>query len=127
MLASFKPPCIMRESASTSALSRARLVLDCGVDEQPIDRALTIDERGMKFTSRWQFPLGTQLAIGCQSRHPRLGQRLVRLEGIVVWCERRLRPADDAPTYETTVLFLELPDDLRQSLREFSYRLTAAG
>jgi len=99
------------------------LVLDCGLDEQPIDQALSIDERGMKFTSRWQFPLGTQLAIGCQSRHP----RLVRLEGIVVWCERRLRPADDAPAYETTVLFLELPDDLRQSLREFSYRLTANG
>lgn len=76
----------------------------------------------MKFVSRWCFTLGTQLAVGCQH-----GRRDVRLEGIVVWCERRLRPADQAPAYETTVLFLELPDDLRQSLREFSHRLTTAG
>lgn len=116
----------MRESASTSAATEPRLVLDCGLDEQPADRHLTLDERGMKFRSRWQFTLGTQLAVGCEYQHPCQGCRVVRLEGIVVWCERRLRPADQAPAYETTVFFLELPDDLRESLREFSHRLPTA-
>ncbi len=106
---------------------RAQLVLDCGLDEQPVDQEFTIDERGMRFSSRWQFSLGTQLAIGCQYGHPRLAKRGVRLEGIVVWCERQMSSGETTPTYETTVLFLELPDDLRQSLREFSHRLGTAG
>lgn len=117
----------MLESDITHAGFRARLVLDCGLDEQPADRDLTLDERGMMFVSRWRFTLGTQLAVGCQYRHPRFGLKDVRLEGIVVWSERRLHPTADVPVYETTVLFLELPDELRQSLREFSHRLTTAG
>jgi len=42
----------------------------------------------------------------------------VLIEGIVVWCERL-----DAKRFESTVLFLELPDELRPGLREFSYQL----
>lgn len=117
----------MRESASTAAATRAHLVLDCGLDEQTVRHPLRLDERGMRFISRWKFSLGTRLAIGCECDQPCLGRDGVRLEGIVVWCERRPRPADAAPDYETTVLFLELPDGLRQSLREFSHRLAAAG
>jgi hypothetical protein len=43
------------------------------------------------------------------------------IEGIVVWCEPK--PGKD---YESTLLFLELPDELKPSLREFSHQLTAS-
>lgn len=97
------------------------LCLDYGVDEQRCDTSLSISERGMRFISRWQFSLGTQLSVACVWPHSRLGTSRVTLEGIVVWCER-IRDAEE-PGFDTTVLFLELPDELRQSLREFSFQL----
>lgn len=116
----------MRDSATPPVGNRARLVLDCGVDEQPVGQHLTVDEKGMRFLSRWRFTLGTRLAVGCHCGDPELGGVRVALEGIVVWCERCPQSADQAPLFDTTILFLELPDDLRQSLREFSYQLGAA-
>ncbi|MEQ1860958.1 MAG: hypothetical protein ABMA13_13565 [Chthoniobacteraceae bacterium] len=76
----------------------------------------------MIFRSRWQFALGTQLAVACE-----FGRRSVRLEGIVVWCEWHLHLPDECPAFETTILFLDLPDDLKQSLREFSHQLPSGG
>lgn len=73
----------------------------------------------MRFESRWQFPIGRQLAVACTWPHPWLGRRQMTIEGIVVRCE----PGSDTG-YETTLLFLELPDELKESLREFSQRLT---
>ena len=102
--------------------SRARLVLDYGVDEQSCERGIAIDERGMRFVAGWKFSLGTQLAVKCRYDHPRLGWSDVTVEGIVVWCEHVGR-CDEQPAYETTVLFLDLPDELRRSLREFSFHL----
>jgi hypothetical protein len=116
----------MRECDTTPAGHRAHLVLDCGLDEQAADPHLTLDERGMRFFSQWQFSLGTQLAVNCHYEHPQLGLVQVRIEGIVVWCERRPRPVDQAPVFDTTILFLELPDKLRQSVRDFSCQLAAA-
>jgi hypothetical protein len=93
------------------------LFLDYGADAENCGQgAVHISERGMRFESRWQFPIGTQLAISLQRLHPRLGQNQVTIEGIVVWCEPR-----DGKRYESTLLFLELPDELRPSLREFSH------
>jgi hypothetical protein len=43
------------------------------------------------------------------------------IEGIVVWCEPK-----DGKRHESTLLFLELPDELKPSLREFSYQLAAS-
>jgi hypothetical protein len=106
---------------------RARLCLDFGVDEQLCDSGLTISERGMRFAARWHFEIGTQLAVACLYEHPRLGWSRLRLEGIVVWSERVDDPELPQPAYDTTVLFLELPDELKQSLREFSFHLEAAG
>lgn len=100
---------------------RPALYLDYGADAQFCDDGeLEISERGMRFQSRWQFEIGTQLAVGLTQKHPRLGLRRVALEGIVVWCERQ-----GGSGYESTLLFLELPDELRPSLREFSHTLTA--
>jgi len=44
----------------------------------------------------------------------------VTAEGIVVWCEPS---RDDDKAFECTLLFLDLPDELKQSLRELSCRL----
>ncbi len=79
----------------------------------------------MRFISGWQFSLGTQLAVKCRYRHRLMGWSDVMAEGIVVWCERIGR-GDEQPAYDTTVLFLDLPDELRRSLREFSFHLETA-
>jgi hypothetical protein len=43
------------------------------------------------------------------------------VEGIVVWCEPKGEKG-----HESTLLFLELPDELKPSLREFSHSLATA-
>ena len=97
------------------------LCLDYGVDEQTCGDSFDVSERGMRFISRWNFVLGTTLSIKCVWRHPRFGSRQIPVEGIVVWSE----PVFDAEgsSFETTILFLELPDALKASLREFSFAL----
>ncbi len=101
--------------------SRLSLHLDYGADAQDCRRTdLEICERGMLFRSRWTFTIGTTLAVAIIQTHPRLGPRRMKLEGLVVWCESR-----PGHGYETTLLFPELPDELRPSLREFSQTLTA--
>ena len=93
--------------------------LDYGVDaEHGASGSVEISERGMKFECRWQFSIGTQLSIALHHKHPRLGLSRVAIEGIVVWCEQTAEKR-----YESTLLFLELPDELKTSLREFSHRL----
>jgi hypothetical protein len=75
-----------------------------------------ISERGLRFTCPWHFTIGTQLSVAVSDMHPRLGLCRLCLEGIVVWCEPR-----GAQGHETTLLFLEFPDEIRPSLREFSH------
>ena len=92
------------------------LYLDFGLDADCGPAAVDISERGMRFESRWQFSIGTQLSVVLHHMHPRLGLARVTLEGIVVWCE-----TTPDQRFESTLLFLELPDELRPSLREFSH------
>jgi len=100
---------------------RPALYLDYGADSQSCgNEDLEISERGMRFHSRWHFEIGTQLSVGLTHMHPRLGLCRVAVEGIVVWCEPQAGKG-----YESTLLFLELPDELRPSLREFSHTLAA--
>jgi hypothetical protein len=97
------------------------LYLDYGADAQRCGCGdIEVSERGMRFTSRWQFSIGTQLSVLLVHMHPRLGLCRMTIEGIVVWCEPK---ADKG--HESTLLFLELPDELKPSLREFSHQLTA--
>lgn len=100
------------------------LYLDYGADAQVCaDGDLDISERGMRFTSRWQFSIGTQISVLLVQMDPRRGLCRMAVEGLVVWCEPK---ADkDAKSFECTLLFLELPDELKPSLREFSHLLTA--
>jgi hypothetical protein len=113
-----------RESDSLTAGCRiSSLHLDYGADAQSCedDDAVEISERGMRLRSRWQFSIGTQLSVAFVCHHPRRGTTRLTAEGIVVWCE----PCG-GKEYESTLLFLELPDELKQSLRELSFRLAAA-
>jgi hypothetical protein len=104
----------------------ARFFLDYGADDHVSEEGLAVDERGMRFISRWQFTIGTQLDIRCSCQHPRLGREQVHLSGIVVWSEHVPRSGRDGlAQYDTTVLFLELSDELRNSVREFSFHLAA--
>jgi len=86
-----------------------------------VHRTMDISERGMRFACCREFPLGTQLAVSMMHMHPRFGLCRMTLEGVVAWCE----PCD-AERYESTVLFLELPDELRPCLREFSHQLATS-
>ena len=98
------------------------LYLDYGADAQRCGCGdIEVSERGMRFSSRWQFSIGTQLSVLLVHMHPRLGLCRMTIEGIVVWCEPK---ADKG--HESTLLFLELPDELKPSLREFSYQLAAS-
>jgi len=97
------------------------LYLDYGADaHNSADDPFEISERGMWFRSRWKFEIGTQLSVALICPHPRLGLSRVTAEGIVVWCEPS---RDDDKAFECTLLFLDLPDELKQSLRELSCRL----
>jgi hypothetical protein len=97
------------------------LYLDYGADAQECQLGdIDLSERGMRFTSRWQFSIGTQLSVLLVHMHPRLGLCRMTLEGIVVWCEPKAGKG-----LESTLLFLELPDELKPSLREFSHTLAA--
>ncbi|MCE9609867.1 MAG: hypothetical protein K8R23_06620 [Chthoniobacter sp.] len=97
--------------------------LDYGADAQFGGRDdLEICEQGMLFRSRWQFPIGTELSIAITHRDPRRGLRRMTLEGVVVG-----REPQHGHGCVSTLLFLELPDELRPSLREFSRTLATAG
>ena len=99
------------------------LYLDYGADAQSCEAGgLEISERGMFFRSRWRFDIGTQLAVACVQQHPELGAQRVVVEGLVVWCETKT--SGGFKTFETTLLFLELPDELKQGLKNFTCQLT---
>ncbi len=101
----------------SSQAARASIHLDDATgEEQSSIGAVEISERGLRFTCPWSFTIGTQLNVAVTDMHPRLGLCRMRLEGIVVWCEPR-----GTEGHETTVLFLEFPDEIRPSLREFSH------
>ena len=95
------------------------LFLDYGADAQTCALGdIDLSERGMRFSSRWQFSIGTQLSVLLVHPLPRLNHCRMTVEGIVVWCE-----AKPGKGYESTLLFLELPEELKPSLREFSFQL----
>jgi hypothetical protein len=100
------------------------MYLDYGADEQSGgEDAVEISERGMKLRSRWHFEIGTELSVSVVCEHPS-GERVrVKAEGIVVWCEQV--SGEPVKSFESTVLFLDLPEDLKQSLRDFSCRVAA--
>ena len=93
------------------------VVLDYGVDaEACAEDAVEISERGMRLRSHWSFEIGTQLSVALVHPGPRASSRKVVIDAIVVWCEPK-----GERCYESTLLFLELPEAQKQYLREFSF------
>jgi len=113
----------MADQFSDKALSgiAPSIYLDYGADEHDCsDQGFEICERGMRFSSRWQFSLGTQLAVAFSFQDDDGKNWRVDTEGIVVDCERVA-----CKCHLTTLLFLELPDQLRAALNGGDNRLTA--
>jgi hypothetical protein len=93
------------------------VVLDYGADaEACTDDAVEISERGMRLKSHWCFDIGTQLSVALVAPRTSVDSRKIVIEAIVVWCEPK-----GERCYESTLLFLELPEDQKQFLREFSF------
>ncbi len=99
------------------------IYLDYGADEHDCtNQGFEICERGMRFNSHWQFSLGTQLCG--EFRLPRIADgetRRVATEGIIVDCEKVA-----CKCYTTTLLFLELPEKLREVVQNTSLQLEAS-
>jgi hypothetical protein len=95
--------------------------MDYGADAESCSNdAVQISERGMRLKSHWRFDIGTQISVALVRSHPRLGRERVTVDAIVVWCEPK-----GERCYESMLLFLDLPEDLKQNLREFSFPLGA--
>ncbi len=93
------------------------LFLDYGADAVDAETAACeLCERGMRFRSQWRFDLGSVLrvAFAFDDGTP---QR-IEAEGFVVDCA-----ADGVKIYQTTLAFMEPPQELRQSLGRVSARL----
>jgi|GEM_PF-1803227 len=91
---------------------RPSIYLDYGADEHDCsEQGFEICERGMCFNSRWQFSLGTQLAVAFSHCDPDGKTRKITTEGIIVDCQQVA-----CKCYKTTLLFLELPESLRAVL-----------
>ena len=89
------------------------IYLDYGADGHACQEdGFEICERGMRFSSRWQFSIGTQLSVAfsCQDTDGKI-QRAAT-EGIIVDCEKV-----GCKCYTTTLLFLELEEPLRTMLK----------
>ena len=98
------------------------IYLDYGADEHDCtNEGFEICERGMRFNTRWQFSLGAQLAVSFAYQDCRGDTHRITTEGIIVDCEQVA-----CKCYTTTLLFLELPDSLREVVRSTSPKLEAS-
>jgi hypothetical protein len=87
---------------------------------------LIISERGIVLRSRWQFPLGTQLAMRICAHPVNPGDCPVceDVNGIVVSCERM---EDRYCCFEATILLLDVPLPAQQRLGRVADRLELTG
>ena len=106
-----------RDPPITTLADLQSICLDYGADETSGSVRFTESESGFSLRSRWQFDVGTELALDCAWCDLRLGARRLSISGIVVCCERCAEAG-----YETTVLLLDLPEAAKASVREFSHR-----
>ena len=109
-----------REFPTTPTAHSQSICLDYGTDEASGSVSFSESERGFSLQSRWQFSVGTELALDCAWCDALLGARRMSIAGIVVCCERCAKAG-----YETTVLLLDLPEAARASVHEFSHRAEA--
>ena len=105
-----------RESDFSYSPRISSVVLDYGADaEVCTEDTVEISERGMRLRSHWCFEIGTQLSVALVPPQARESSKRIVIDAIVVWCEPK-----GERCYESTLLFLELPEDQKRYLREFS-------
>lgn len=108
-----------RESDLSPPPRISSVVFDYGADaEACAEDAVAISERGMRLRSHWRFEIGTQLSVSLVPPKAHANSKRMVIEATVVWCEKK-----GDRCYESTFLFLELPEDQKQYLREFSFPL----
>jgi hypothetical protein len=113
-------PTTLREAPALDLPRITSLSLDFGVDDQECtENSVEITESAMHMRTRWCFELGTQIAVSFVCQDPTHTKRRLTANGVVVGCEEC---GDSPKTFQSTLLFLELPDDLKQCLRELSCR-----
>lgn len=96
---------------------RPSLFLDYGADAVAgEDAACEVCERGMRFRSHWQFAPGAVLHIAFAFDDGE--RRRVEVEGIVVECTA-ISPRE----HQSTLAFVEMPEELRACLGKVSTRL----
>jgi len=96
---------------------RPSIFLDYGADAVGAeDAACEICERGMRFSSHWQFTLGAVLHIAFAFEDS--APCRIEAEGLVVDCI-----ATGKKEYQTTLAFVDPPQALRDSLGKVSTRL----
>lgn len=96
---------------------RPALFLDYGADAVDAETAsCEICERGMRFHSQWKFELGAvlKLAFAFEDGAP----RRIEAEGLVIECAPL-----EGRHFQTTLAFLETPQELRASLGTVATRL----
>ncbi|MCX6966192.1 MAG: hypothetical protein NTZ46_00150 [Verrucomicrobia bacterium] len=96
---------------------RPSIFLDYGADAaDATDTPCEICERGMRFSSQWQFHIGAVLHIAFAFEDG--GPCRVEAEGLVIECL-----SCGSREYLTTLVFVEPPKDLRDRLGKISTRL----
>ena len=112
----------MKCSALTADDADYTVYLDYGTDSFfGYFGQLALNERGIRLKSRWQFGLGTQLALRVcvEGRCPNEPGVCEEVIGLVVSCEPLL---DDPTWYEMVVLFLDLPLSIRRKFGRLATR-----
>lgn len=107
----------------SSASPAPSIFLDYGADgERCNDKEMRLCERGMCFKSRWQFELGTELAIALTCHDQSMKLRRVDVQGVIAECKKIC-----AYCHQITLLFIDLPDDAKPVLAEIAHRLETDG
>ena len=97
---------------------RPAIFLDYGADAiEGADAACEICERGMRFSSQWQFKVGSVLHIAFAFHEG--GPCRIEAEGLVVECL-----SAGCKEHLTTLAFVETPRELRDMLGKVSTRLS---
>ena len=110
---------IVNPSPHPSDQACASIFLEYGVDGETCnDREIRVCQKGMVFKSRWQFDLGTELAVALTYHEPRGILHRAKLSGSIVGCERI-----GAGCFQVTLLFLDLPEALCPVIEEIGNRL----
>ena len=107
----------MPASRSVTRHVRPALFLDYGADAVDAETAACeVCERGMRFRSQWRFEIGAVLRVAFAFEDG--ATQRIEAEGLVIECT-----ADGCQIFQTTLAFLETPQELRASLGKVSTQL----